>query len=91
MIRLEAYEEKYLLVFSSGSHAMLLYNQLINKGCSLELVATPCRLSRGCSQSIVFQASDMRTIIEEIKTNNVIVKGIYKIVEKNNHKNYVAI
>ncbi|MTK13371.1 MAG: DUF3343 domain-containing protein [Clostridiaceae bacterium] len=88
---METHEERYLLVFESYNQAMLLYNELLKKECKVELVSTPCRVSRGCSQSIVFTATDIKKVIEEIKKNKVIIKGIYKIVKNNGFNEYVHI
>lgn len=85
------HEDQYLLVFKSYNQAVLLYNELLKKGCKIELVSTPCRLSRGCSQSIVFAASDIKKVIEGTKNNNVIVKGIYAIVQNKEFVDYVHI
>jgi Protein of unknown function (DUF3343). len=88
---MEVHEEKYLLVFESYNQAMLLYNELLKKECKVELVSTPCRVSRGCSQSIVFTAADIKKVTEETKKNKVIVKGIYRIVKNNGFNDYVHI
>ncbi|WML35830.1 DUF3343 domain-containing protein [Clostridium sp. OS1-26] len=62
---MEDNESKYLLIFKSYNQAMLLYNELLKRDCDVELVSTPCRLSKGCSQSIVFKTKDAKKVIEE--------------------------
>jgi hypothetical protein len=70
---------------------MLLYNKLLETKCKVELISTPCRLSRGCSQSIVFLGEDSSKVIESIKVSKVVIKGVYKMVEKNNRMEYLHI
>lgn len=86
-----AHEDQYLLVFESYNQAILLYNQLLKKECKVELVSTPCKVSKGCSQSIVFTASDAKKIIEETKNSNIVFKGIYIIVKNNGFNDYIHI
>jgi hypothetical protein len=81
----------YLLVFESYNQAMLLYNKILQRKCKVELVSTPCRLSRGCSQSIVFLGDDTTVVIEELKKSNIVIRGVYKIVNKNDKIEYVHI
>ena len=88
---LESNAHKYLLVFESYNGAMLLYNKLLEAKCKIELISTPCRLSRGCSQSIVFCGEDSPKVIESIKLSKVVVKGVYKMVDKDNRMEYLHI
>ncbi len=86
-----AYEEKYLMVFQSGNHAMLLYKELLGEGCRVNIISTPCRLSRGCSQSIVFNASDSQKIVEVAKKHNIVAANVYKIVINQGRRDYVPL
>jgi hypothetical protein len=86
-----AYEEKYLMVFHSGNQAMLLYNALLKEGCRVKIVSTPCRLSRGCSQSIVFDASDSQKIVQVAKSHNIVAANVYKIVINQGRRDYVPL
>jgi hypothetical protein len=81
----------YILIFKSYNQAILLYNKLLEKGCNVELVSTPCRISKGCSQSVVFVAEDTKEIIEEIKESKVTINGIYKRIQKGNSYSYTHI
>lgn len=85
------HDEQYILVFKSYNQAMMLYNDLLKKECNIELVSTPCRISRGCSQSILFTSSDIKKVIETTQNNKVKIKGIYRIVQSNDSINYVHI
>jgi hypothetical protein len=87
----EVYENQFLMVFSSYNQAMLLYNELEKSGCNVKLISTPCGLSRGCSQSIIFHIEDTRTVIDIVKNNNIKVSQIYKIVKKDNKLSYVPV
>lgn len=84
-------ENRYLLVFKSYNQAMLLYNKLLKKECNVELISTPCRLSRGCSQSIVFIAEDTKEVIEEAKNNNIEISGVYRIIKNGRTYRYIHI
>lgn len=88
---MEVSEDRYMLVFESYNQAILLYRKLLEKKCIVELISTPCRISRGCSQSVVFTVEETKVVIEEAKKNNIVVRGIYKIVTINGVKNYIHI
>lgn len=88
---MEENEFKYLLIFESYNQAILLYNELLKRGCNVELVSTPCRISRGCSQSIVFTKEDIKKIKEEAKRNKVIIRDIYKRINRNGTYEYTRI
>jgi hypothetical protein len=88
---MEVDNTRYLIVFESYNGAMLLYNKLLQARCKIELISTPCRLSRGCSQSIVFSGDDAKKVIEKIKESKVVIRDVYKMVEKNNRLEYIHI
>lgn len=85
------YENQFLMVFSSHNQAILLYNELKKSGCNVNLISTPCGLSRGCSQSIIFGIEDTRTIVDILKNSNIKVARIYKIVKQDNKLSYVSV
>lgn len=78
----------YLLVFSSHNQAIYLFNSLARKGYNLELVSTPCVLSSGCTQSLKFSESNRMSILNEVGLMNASIKGLYKIVRKDNKEFY---
>ncbi|MBU3143986.1 DUF3343 domain-containing protein [Clostridium sp. CF012] len=82
---------KYLVVLVSNSHSTLLYNNLLRKGCKIELISAPSNIARGCAKAIRFDESDTDIVVQEIKNNKLIIKGIYKIVNEGNRINYVLI
>jgi hypothetical protein len=82
---------KYLVVLVSNSHSTLLYNNLLRKGCEIELVSAPSYISRGCTKAIRFDESDTDIVVQEIKNRKLIIKGIYKIVNEINGTSYVLI
>lgn len=88
---MEENEFKYLLIFESYNQAILLYNELLKRECNVELISTPCRISRGCSQSIVFTKEDIKKIKEEAKRNKVIIRDIYKMTNRNGTYEYAHI
>lgn len=82
---------KYLVVLVSNSHSTLLYKKLLSKGCEIELISAPSDISKGCTKAIRFDESDTNIVVQEIKNNKLIVKGIYKIVNEGNRTTYVLI
>lgn len=81
---MEKKEEIFLLVFDSYNHSTSMYNKLKNKGCKVELFNTPCKLSAGCSQSLVIKEESL-TLAKEIGENHRIkIKNIYRIVKVTN-------
>lgn len=88
---LETYESKYLLVIQSQNHAIFLYNEILKRGCKIEFISTPMKISTGCSVSIVFNESDTKIIVEQIKKSNIQIKGIYKIFKNETTIDYIRI
>lgn len=82
---------KYLVILVSNSHAILLYKNLLRKGCRIELISAPSNIVRGCAKAIRFDESDTDIVVKEIKNSKLLVKGIYKIVNENNGSSYVLI
>jgi len=85
-------ELEYLVIISSHSQAVFLYNELIKKNCEVKIVSAPCSLANGCSKCIRFKEKYMDLILEEIKNNKVKTKGIYKvIVSYNGSTKYIQV
>ncbi|MCB2296290.1 DUF3343 domain-containing protein [Clostridium tagluense] len=82
---------KYLVVLVSNNHSTLLYENLLRKGCKIDLISAPSNISRGCAKAIRFDESDTNIVVQEIKNNKIIVKGIYRIVNENNRISYVLV
>jgi hypothetical protein len=84
-------ENQFLIIFDSYNQAMMLYNELTKTECELQLVSTPCGLSKGCSLAIIFGIEDTKKIIDAVKNNNIRAAGIYKIIKNHNLVNYVPV
>ncbi|MGH4123593.1 MAG: DUF3343 domain-containing protein [Clostridium sp.] len=82
---------KYLVVLVSNNHSTLLYKNLLRKGCEIDLISAPSNIARGCTKAIRFDESDTNIVVQEIKNNKLIIKGIYKIVNESNGTSYVLI
>lgn len=78
----------YLLVFSSRNQAIYLYGTLTSKGYNVEMVSTPCTISSGCTQSIKFPKEYMQAVLNQARIMNMNIKGVYKIVIKDNKETY---
>jgi hypothetical protein len=88
---MENNETRYILIFRSYNQAMLLYDKLLKRGCNVELISTPCKLSKGCSQSLSFGKENVKEVIEEAKNNKIEISNIYKVVRKGKTYNYIHI
>lgn len=84
-------QSQYLLVLASHNQAVFLLNRILKKGYQVELVSTPCSLSKGCTQSIKFVEKDMQAVKSEAVASGMRIRGIYKIVKSNNKYTYVRI
>ncbi|MCB2292208.1 DUF3343 domain-containing protein [Clostridium algoriphilum] len=81
-------ENEYLVVYPGHNTATLLYQRLIKKCCSIELVSTPIKISYGCSLSIKFKEVYMDIVNNEILKISIKPKGMYKIVKNGKFDNY---
>ncbi|WPC41343.1 DUF3343 domain-containing protein [Clostridium sp. JS66] len=81
----------YLMVFSSYSKALLIYNKLTKKGCKVNFISTPCEITLGCSYSIRFNEESFEIVKSELKNNSIKAKSVYKIVLQDNKEAYQLI
>ncbi|AKN32535.1 hypothetical protein Ccar_17380 [Clostridium carboxidivorans P7] len=82
---------EYLMVFPCYSKAMLIYNKLMEKGCKVNFISTPCEITLGCSYSIRFNEENFEIVKSELKINNIKAKSVYKIVLQDNKEAYQLI
>lgn len=83
--------ETYIIVIKSYNYAVLLYKILKNKKYTVQIISTPCKISAGCSRAIRFYGKDIDIVKDEIKNNNIPIKGIYLEKTVNKTKKYVKI
>lgn len=84
-------QNRFLLVFISNNYAVALYNKFLKQGLEIKIIPTPCSISSGCSQAILFEEKDMDIIKFEAARNSLCVKGIYKIIKKEDKTKYIDI
>lgn len=84
-------QKEYLMVFTSNSRATYIYDRLLQKGCKVKLVSTPCKISAGCTQAIRFNEADAEIVNAETQKNNVIPTGVYQIIKLDQKVEYVSV
>lgn len=82
---------KFIVIIVSSSRAAFLYTKLIDLGENLEIVATPSKLSQGCTKSIICQKEQLSIIKEQAKKYNITAKAIYEIILENGKRKYLRI
>ena len=75
---------KYIVTLLSNSYSTLLYKNLKSKGLNVEYISTPSAIGRGCQKAVRFNETDIEFVKEEILKNKLKIKGIYKVVKKDN-------
>jgi len=70
--------EFYIIVLNSSSVSVHLYKLLKDRKLDVVIMSTPCTISAGCSRSIKVKEGDLDIVKQEIITNRIIIKGIYK-------------
>ena len=84
-------DDKYIMIFASHSQAAFLYNELLKKSLKVEFVSTPAKIGSSCSKAIIFNFSDTKTVVEEVKKINAVVKSVYKMIKVENNFDYIKI
>ena len=84
-------ESEYLVVYPGRNTTTLLYQRLVKKSCIVELVATPIKISYGCSLSIKFKEIYMNIVRDEVLKISIKPKGVYRIIKKAKFDNYEKI
>lgn len=88
---MEAHDNKYIMVFASHSQATFLYNELKNKGISVEFISTPVKITLGCSKALILKAEDLRISVIEASKIRAKVNGIYKMIKNENDYDYIKL
>ncbi|GFZ31019.1 hypothetical protein CSC2_15450 [Clostridium zeae] len=77
-----------IIAFSSTSQSVNLYKILKNKKYNVVMIQTPCTISAGCARSIELKEKDLDAVVNEIKQNNLEIKGIYRRVLNDSTRRY---
>ena len=84
-------DDRYIIVFASHSQATYLFNELNKKNIKIEFVSTPSKILSGCSKAIIFNFSDTKLVVEEVKKIKAVVRGIYRIVISGGDYDYIQV
>lgn len=68
----------YIVVFNSNSESLQLFKMLKNKSYNVNMIATPCTISAGCTRAIEFNEENLEDVLQEIKDKDIKIKNIYK-------------
>lgn len=88
---MEAYDNKYIIVFASHSQATFVFSELTKKGINIEFMSTPSKIALGCSKSIIFNSEHIKIVVAAVKNIKATVNGIYKVVKINGDYDYIKI
>lgn len=88
---MESDERKFIVIIVSSNRAAFLYKKLIELGYNVEIMATPCKLSNGCTKSIKCKREHLDIIKEQAEKYNIIVKSIFQIIMENGKYKYLRI
>ena len=84
-------EEYYIIVLNSSSVSIHLFKLLKDKKLDVIIMSTPCTISAGCTRAIKVYEKDIENAKQEIKTNKIVIKGIYKKIYKGSRFGYLKI
>lgn len=84
-------EEEYLAVFESYTQTSIIDKKLRESNIESQIVATPSKISVGCSRSVKFKATDYERVLEIISNNSLICRGIFGKVFYKGYLTYVVI
>lgn len=84
-------EAIYLVVYPGHNMSSLLYQKLLKRSCDVELMATPVKITYGCSQAVKFKEKDLQIVLTEASKLRIAPKGIYRIIKKGNLVSYEKI
>lgn len=84
-------DRNFIAIIASSNRAAFLYKKLIELGYDVEIMATPCKLSNGCTKSIKCRREQFDIIKEQAQKYNIIVKAIYEMLIVNGKYRYIKI
>lgn len=84
---MESDDRWFIAIIASSNRAAFLYKKLIELGHDVEIMATPCKLSNGCTKSIKCRREQLDIIKDQAQKYNITVKAIFQIIiEKGKYK-----
>lgn len=84
-------EEKYLAVFASYTDTSILNKKLEEANIYSQIIATPSKLSVGCSRTVKFNATDYNRVVQIISESSLTCRGIFGKVYYKGYLTYVII
>lgn len=84
-------DRNFIVIIASSNRAAFLYKKLVELGYNIEIMATPCNLSNGCTKSIKCRREQLDIIKEQAQRYNITVKAIFQIIEENRKYKYLRI
>lgn len=81
-----------LVVFISGNHAILVKDELKKMKINAKVESTPCSIAKeGCSYCIKLPCDRLDKAVQIVKSCNVPIRNIYKILIQNGKRKYSKI
>lgn len=75
-------EDFGVVTFESTSHAIKGEKVLKEENIKIKTIPTPREITSSCGLSIRFKLEDLDTIKNTIKSNNLAINGIYKMIKE---------
>lgn len=88
---MEPDNRNFIIIISSSNRAAFLYKKLVELGYDVGIMATPCKLSKGCTRSIKCMREQFDIIKEQAQKYNITINGIYERVIENKKYKYIQV
>lgn len=75
-------EDFGVVTFESTSHAIKGEKVLKEEDIQIKTIPTPREITSSCGLSIRFKLEDLNTIKKTIKSNDLAINGIYKMIQE---------
>jgi hypothetical protein len=81
-----------IAILDSGNYALKLCSILEKKGYVFEVTSTPCHIARnGCSYCLRFPLEYSDMVIQEARSNSIIIREIYRVEPYLTRNKYVRV
>ncbi|MBM7870075.1 hypothetical protein JOC70_001545 [Clostridium pascui] len=84
-------DRNFIIIIASSNRGAFLYKKLIELGVNVEIMATPCKLSKGCTRSIKCSREQFDIIKDQAQKYNITINGIYERIIENKKYKYVKV
>ncbi len=82
-------KEFFLAVFDSTHHALKFEKVMKDNNININIIPVPREITANCGLAVMFSGEDNHNVRQTAAANELIIKGYYNVLQKDNKKEYI--